>query len=621
MLFIASPTMHEDELARWPALVSQHPGGARVVELTPQARRLACLLAIKPEGMSAKDVGLALGGPGSDGKGSRRNALVQLRQGLARVGLDELLVIPNKGGPASPPWVLRETTYDIELARDATANGAWEVAAKLTYGGEGFLVGIQSPTMATDHWIRAVSLAGIRHARSRSRWSLPAELVDTAKQTASRVRLNRAQWQGQHRTSPPAETRRRADAVPRSSVELDRGDASPLNEHVVGEASSPAPSLVPTAGTLAEIVPFAQASLRVMLAPAEAKQQRYEVIVLRLSPPYEPVDRSRRPHRAGVPRRAFVVLAVAVALLTLGALELYGVLPGLVDQEPGPISQQLNRVIAEAKSEGLSLAAPIRTIDARADGTSSRVMVLRPADSRSRTSDEIRIYDTQTDQHLRLAFSFRPQARRSAVEAQRQQTPAATPPRSFAIRVSRVANLDGLPGVELLVDVAEYAVQPIWPRPLYIYWDAERERYRLAPLLSPATTGRATMRGLVTRSYSQAGTYGRALVDDVYSKPTTLIDAVGGNPPVSAYAVEAYLSRPEDIVDPRGTTAGGMALLAGYVVRAQSPGTAELMQIIRWHINLRAQPPTAQAPPGRRTVVDVGIESSHLDDLLRRSWR
>ena len=42
------------------------------------------------------------------------------------------------------------------------------------------------------------------------------------------------------------------------------------------------------------------------------------------------------------------------------------------------------------------------------------------------------------------------------------------------------------------------------------------------------------------------------------------------------------------------------------------------MQIIRWHIDLRAQPPKAEAPPGRRTVVHVGIESSHLDDVLRR---
>jgi hypothetical protein len=362
--------------------------------------------------------------------------------------------------------------------------------------------------------------------------------------------------------------------------------------------------------------------MRVMLSPAEGEQQWYEVTVLRLSPPFDPGDHSRRPRRAGVPRRAFVVLAAAAALLTLGALELYGVLPGLVDREPGSIAEQLNRVIAAAKSEGLSLAAPIQTIDARADGRSSRVVVLRPADSRSRTSDEIRIYDTKSDRHLRLAFSFRPQARRSAAAARRQQTPAATAsPRSFAIRVSRVADLNGLSGVELLVDVAEYAVQPIWPRPLYIYWDAERERYRLAPLLGPTTTGRSTMRGLVTRSYSQAGTYGRALVDSVYSQPTTLIDAVGGNPPVSAYAVEAYLSRAEDIVDPRGATPGGMVLLAGYVVRAKSPGTAELMQIIRWHINLRAQPPTAESPPGRRTVVHVGIESSHLDDLLRRSWR
>ena len=135
-----------NELARWPTLVSQAPDEPRVVELTPQARRLACLLAVKPEGMSAKDVGWLSKGPSSDGKGSRRNALVQLRQGLARVGLEELFVIlPAKGGPGSPPWVLRETTYDVELARRAAANGASEVAAELTYGGEGFLVGSRVP--------------------------------------------------------------------------------------------------------------------------------------------------------------------------------------------------------------------------------------------------------------------------------------------------------------------------------------------------------------------------------------------------------------------------------------------------------------------------------------------
>ena len=252
---------------------------------------------------------------------------------------------------------------------------------------------------------------------------------------------------------------------------------------------------------------------------------------------------------------------------------------------------------------------------------SSRVVVLRPVDSQSPTSDEIRIYDVGSDQRLRLAFSFRPQARRSGSSGgESLQTPAAALPRSFSLRVRRVADLDGLPGDELLVDLAEYAVQPIWPRPLYVYWDSAGERYRLSPLLGPATTGLATMRGLVSRNRSQAGTFGRAVVDSVYTRPTTLTDGVGGNAPVSAYAVEAYVTRAEEIVDPRGKSPGGLRLLAGYIVRAKGYGTADLLEIIEWHVNLRARPVTAKAAPAPHTVARVGIESSHLEDLLRRYW-
>lgn len=319
-----------------------------------------------------------------------------------------------------------------------------------------------------------------------------------------------------------------------------------------------------------------------------------------------------------------MTVAIATTLLTLGSGDLYEALRGVVHRKPGPLADQINQVISDADSAGLRLVGPIRLIQFRSGGSPSRVMVLRPKDPDSDDSDELRIYDLTADRRVDLTFSFRPTAPRSSSTSQDQSTrgqvqPLIGKPLSFAISIRAARDLDGAPGNELLVDLSEFAVQPIWPRPTYLSWNPADRRFELSPLLGPVTTGRTTMRGLVAGRYSPSSAYTKAVIHQVYLQPTLIDDDVGRNSSFLAFAVEAYVAKPERIDDPRGRIRGGLALTAGYVVRRTSYTTPDLLQVVRWHLNLRTRPFTANAATYPVRVIHVGDQASHLRALLTRS--
>lgn len=197
MLFMASPDLPDDLLGEWPTLWAQGRDGAWrsvVFGRSHQARRLACLLIVNPQGLSAKQAGRALSPAGVDGKGERQNAKRYLLEALHDVAAEDLLVLPERGGRGAPPWALRHATTDIAIAADAAGRGQWTLAAALTHGGNANLAGIPAPGSPSAGWKAALPLSAVRTGRERGRGSLPAELADRARVTASRVRSHRTDW-------------------------------------------------------------------------------------------------------------------------------------------------------------------------------------------------------------------------------------------------------------------------------------------------------------------------------------------------------------------------------------------------------------------------------------------
>ena len=288
---------------------------------------------------------------------------------------------------------------------------------------------------------------------------------------------------------------------------------------------------------------------------------------------------------------------------------------------PPPISSQLNEVVSKAARDGFRLVGPPRKIRFRAAGPASWMLLFRPLDITSKASDELRIYDVM-NKELRLGFDFRPEILASQANASAGVTPTAPLklPRAFSISIRQVRDLDGAPGSEVVVDLTEFSVTPLWPRPAIIVWNAATQKFEIEPFLSPHSTHLASMSGVITRQYlSRSDSYTKALIADVYARPVTIVDATGHAPPIATYAVEAYLLRKEKLKDPRGQTSGGLALTAGYIVKSSGFGTPDLLQAVTWHIDLRRDPLTAKGGGKPPIVLKVGANFSRLTTVLERA--
>jgi hypothetical protein len=286
------------------------------------------------------------------------------------------------------------------------------------------------------------------------------------------------------------------------------------------------------------------------------------------------------------------------------------------------LSGQLNDLISTAARQGFRPVGNVHEVQFRAGGPRSRVLLLRPIDTTSHVSDELRIYDvtgSAKNPRYKLSLLFQPQPAAQDVQLSSAAGRSAAP-RTFAIRLRLIRNLDGQPGNEMIADVSEYAVRPIWPRPVYVFWDTANQSFKVRGLLSPATTVLSPPLQVVTRRYvSAADLYTSLLIDRVYTRPTTIVDAAGNVASFKVYAVESYVLKEESLRDPRGTTAGGLALTAGYIVKSSGFGAANLLQAVTWHLDLRLDPPIAKASVGRPMILKVGTSWSHLAALLVRS--
>jgi hypothetical protein len=321
-----------------------------------------------------------------------------------------------------------------------------------------------------------------------------------------------------------------------------------------------------------------------------------------------------------VSRRAATVLGVFIgAFVAQGGVALWDTVQAI--RNPPSLPTQLNNIISASAKEGYRLVGPVHLVQFRAAGEPSRVLLLRPIDASEDKSDRLVIYDikgsgkdTQFVRHL----LFEPEPTRRPEPALASGPPTA--PRAFTIRLRLIKNVDGQPGNEMIADLAEYAVKPIWPRPIYVVWDPASRRFLVRGLISPATTRHSTMSAVITQKFASANdVYTRALMNYVYLHPATIVDASGESRPLVAYAVEAYVIKEETLHDPRGLTAGGLALTAGYIVKASGFGTATKLQALTWHIDLRYDPPLARASFRRPTIIDVGTNWSRLTSLLVRS--
>lgn len=288
------------------------------------------------------------------------------------------------------------------------------------------------------------------------------------------------------------------------------------------------------------------------------------------------------------------------------------------------LQEQISDITDTAAEKGLKLALKPIQVKFRPSDRPAEIMVFTPIDARSSESDELRIYEDVHDNErhsdkLDLKLRFRPRpGGPSAGRAGRIGMPIAGAPQSLTIKIRSVGDLDAIPGDDMIVDVYELAERPRWPRPLYVSWDPVKRRYKIQALLSPATIGSQTMRPYLTRRYAHGSPITSLFLDDIYTKPLTLVDATGTEPPLKAFAVEDYVLNRERERDPRGPRPGGIALTAGYVVRSASFGIPDLLQRLTWHLDLQAEPLRARASMRPPDIVTVGAQASRLRQLLQR---
>jgi hypothetical protein len=340
-----------------------------------------------------------------------------------------------------------------------------------------------------------------------------------------------------------------------------------------------------------------------------------------------PADQRPKPRRRAELAVAFAVGALASSFLTNLGQDVYRNTVGpwfesKKPAKPASLENQLNRIVADAGRRGYRLVGSVQLVSFRPAGDLSRMMLFRPLDPSAQKSDDLRIYDIH-DGRLKLAFEFRPAVkgpkagRTPTLSSRSQGDQLVFPvPKAFTIRVRLIRDLNAASGDEALLDVSESAFKPVWPRPFYLYWDSAAQRFRVTPLLSPATTGRSTMARVLTTQYLRSiDSYAAAVRRIVYLEPLAVTGATN-TLPMQAFAVEAYIVRGERVQTPQGKLAAGLILNAGYIVRDAGYAMADRLQVVTWHVNLLSYPITARTSLASPFVVQVGTATGHLNEVL-----
>ena len=279
------------------------------LELTPQARRLACLLALRPAGYSAGAIGRALAG-GMPSKGAAQNAATRLGDELERVGLRSLFVRSKRGGRGARPWALREATTDVALAAAAVADERWLDAANLTRGGRAELVGIPSPVIDGEDWRDLPPLAAKALAPT-PKGALPFRVFDVAEHTKQRVRAHRSEWENATPVPPRAQPTTTDDG-PVWRADGDDGHAAASPESAGDESA-----LAERHESLLELLELTEGAVTLLLAPVPGEPQ-HTVSVSTSRPERRAAGGGRRTLRWAAAAVAAAAVATAGALLLTG---------------------------------------------------------------------------------------------------------------------------------------------------------------------------------------------------------------------------------------------------------------------------------------------------------------
>jgi len=209
-------------------------------------------------------------------------------------------------------------------------------------------------------------------------------------------------------------------------------------------------------------------------------------------------------------------------------------------------------------------------VDLRGTGVKSYFMGLRAdaianAASIHPRSDELRIYDLDHGD-LHLAFDFRPHS-----------PTGKQPGRAYEFSLHGIRDYEHNSRPEIIGAYQTLFMGPSIPRPVGIFWDDGRERYRIAPLLAAAPRFQFT---------GPAGAYGK-VAKELYAQPALLKDKAH-HIRFRAYGTEAFGLR----------SRGFLAMIAAFIVHDRSHADPPLYEIDAWQINFQLTlPQVAKCEP------------------------
>jgi hypothetical protein len=267
------------------------------------------------------------------------------------------------------------------------------------------------------------------------------------------------------------------------------------------------------------------------------------------------------------------------------ATTLVGIFVGAVAQrygvfdfvgKPPSVAVQLDEVVGRAAASGEFVVALKRT-DLHGTGESSYFMVLRAESTllqRYRygrdVSDEVRVYDVDGTNKLRLRYKFHPRGSSYL----------------WVFRTESIGDLDGNGVPEVIGAWEQIAMEPIWPRPVVLGWSPTDSRYEMHPILAtnpPDKYGYTPSRPQLVKA-TPANGYA-AGIRRFYVSPTRLQDSSNGTV-FSSYAVEDFF-----VIRSRF----GVALVAGFYVAGAGHADTDTVEMLAWSVNFALPAPAADA--------------------------
>jgi hypothetical protein len=260
----------------------------------------------------------------------------------------------------------------------------------------------------------------------------------------------------------------------------------------------------------------------------------------------------------------------------------------------GAPDQQMNEIAGDARQRGYTITA---TSVGFAFGPRAEVMVLAPTNpANAQRSAELRVYAIPTKGRVQELFDFRPQAvdpppTRSASNPLAR----AFTPRTFGISVRSIGRFDGSPGLQVLLDLYDPREPSIEVMPFLLSQNLTNDRFSLEPLLSPATTGNASITSILSTHFLSHNDWAAVARTLLYGRPIEIRNKDEPDAAMVSFAVSGYAV---STAAPFNTNGGVLTLAAGYAVRGGNFPTPTVMQILVWHVDLTETPPTARTFSG-----------------------